>query len=85
MRYSRRLVGWTPYAAGLLAIILSAGCSQRPKEILSEKEMIDLMADLQLADAYSNSRVSSSEEDATGNRYDLARSVMAAHGVTPEQ
>ena len=85
MRYSRRLIGWTPYAAGLLAIILSAGCSQRPKEILSEKEMIDLMADLQLADAYSNSRVSSSEEDATGNRYDLARSVMAAHGVTPEQ
>lgn len=65
-----------------LAIILS-GCNDRPKEVLSEKKMVRLMADMELAEAYSN--MSSQGHQDHDYRYELGRSVLATHGVTQEQ
>ena len=65
------------------AILLSGACSRRPKEILDEKEMINLMADLQLAEAYSNTHVD--YEDGVDGRTALTEGVLVAHGVTHEQ
>ncbi|MDE6578684.1 MAG: DUF4296 domain-containing protein [Muribaculaceae bacterium] len=67
----------------LVSAFCGVSCSNRPKEILDEKEMINLMADLQIAEAYSNMQSYSSESDK--ERYALARSVLASHGVTQEQ
>ncbi|MDE7109571.1 MAG: DUF4296 domain-containing protein [Muribaculaceae bacterium] len=72
------------YAACISCCLLLSfvACKQRPKEILDEKEMVSLMVDMQLAEAYSNSRTTHEGED---DRYSLARSVMAAHGISQEQ
>lgn len=77
--FSRR---WS-IAAFIVIMIAAASCSRRPKNILNEKEMISLMADLQLAEAYSNTQPTNSDNGL--DRYSLAKSVMSAHGVTQEQ
>lgn len=67
----------------LLSAFLFADCSRRPKEILSEKKMVSLMADMQLAEAYINTtgrHTYNSDE-----RYELGNRVLAAHGVTREE
>lgn len=71
-------------AGGILLFsgLLPFSCS-RPKEVLSEKEMIELIADLKLAEAYSNSQSGSSNP--VERREELAKSVLAAHNVTQEQ
>ncbi|MDE5874435.1 MAG: DUF4296 domain-containing protein [Muribaculaceae bacterium] len=50
---------------------------------MSEKKMVSLMADLQLADAYSGMHYYGS--DGEEQRLALARSVLSSHGVTQEQ
>lgn len=70
----------------ILAIgaIAAAGCSRRPKDILSEEKMVAVMTDIQIAEAYERSG------DANGylegrDREMLGRGVMMKHSVTPEQ
>ncbi len=64
--------------------IIFMGCgNDRPKEVLSEKKMVKLMADMELAEAYAN--MSSQSYQGNDYRYDLGKSVLAAHGVTREQ
>ncbi len=67
----------------LLACV-TAGCSKRPKNILSEDKMVAVMTDLQIAEAYERSG------DANGylqgrDREMLGRGILMQHGVTPEQ
>lgn len=78
MRKSRY---WILLSVGL--ILLGGSCSRRPKEVLGEKEMISLMADLQLAEAYSNTHVVF--EDGEIGKNAIIEGVLAAHGVTYEQ
>lgn len=79
----RRLPSRYITAAALLFIILMAwSCEKRPKNVLSEDETIELLADLQLAEAYSS--VPSAQGHA-GNNLNLQESVLAAHGVTQEE
>lgn len=68
----------------LAAILLAAGCSKRPEGILSEKEMVSLMADIQIAEAMEESgrRVNT---DGNMDRELLGRGVLLAHGVSMEQ
>ncbi|MDE5713482.1 MAG: DUF4296 domain-containing protein, partial [Muribaculaceae bacterium] len=67
----------------LLFSALTSGCDDRPKEVLSEKKMVRLMADMQLAEAYVNM---SGQPSSRGDyRLEMGRSVLAAHGVTQEQ
>lgn len=65
-------------------LLLSVGCSKRPKNILSEDKMVKVMVDLQLAEAYERS----------GNAHDylkgkdremLGRGILMQHGVTVEE
>ena len=68
----------------LLLIILSFGCSRRPKDILSEDRMVAVMADIRIAEAF----------DRSGESYDylqgksselLGRGILMHHGVTVEE
>lgn len=64
--------------------MLSTGCSNRPKGILSEDEMVQVMVDLQIAEAYERNG------DANGylhgkSRELLGRGVLMEHGVTVEE
>lgn len=68
----------------LLSAIVFCGCSDKPKEALSERKMVKLMADLQLAEAYSNT-MGISHYGSTDKRSEIGKGVLAAHGVTQEQ
>ena len=65
----------------LVSIFLSS-CNDRPDGVLSDSEMVDLLTDLQLAEAYNNTSASGS-----GNvdRRSLEEAVLKKHGVTREQ
>ena len=64
------------------AAMLIAGCSDRPKEILPENDMVELMADLELAEAYIRS---AGPELSDNDRKSIPEAVMAAHGVSKAQ
>lgn len=67
----------TVLVAFLLVSLLS--CEKRPEGVLSDDEMVDLLADLQLAEAYySTSLQGSSHID----RKTLEESVLKKHGVS---
>lgn len=65
-------------AVGLLCLA-SASCDRRPKGVLSDSQMVDVMTDLKLAEGYT-STYGGSPSDSVGQR--LAESVLADHGVT---
>lgn len=65
----------------LVSLVLAAvSCSDRPKDVLSESEMVDLLTDMALAEAYSSSSGSRSE-----GREALLEAVLKKHGVTQAQ
>ncbi len=68
----------------LLPILLSAGCSDRPKGILSEDKMVQVMADLQIAEAYERNGDANSYLHGQ-NRELLGRGVLMEHGVSVEE
>lgn len=64
--------------------LIGAGCSKRPKNILSEDKMVAVMTDIQIAEAYDRS--GGANEYLNGrNRELLGRGVLMHHGVTPEE
>lgn len=70
--------------AGILTISLgSTSCERRPKDVLSEKETVSLMADLQLAEAYVRLNLSGTVNEA--DRQAIANGVLREHGVTRKQ
>ncbi len=71
-------------AGGILILsgLLASGCNKR-KEVLNEKEMVDLITDLKLAEAYTNSQMGGPHH--AENREELANSILAEHKVTREQ
>lgn len=65
-------------------LALLASCSKRPDDIIKEDKMVEIMADLQIAEAYS--RFGKAEPDMDGsNRELLGRGVLMSHGVTVEE
>lgn len=67
--------------AGVGCLFMSS-CKHRPSDIIGEKDMVEVMADLQLAEAYSSTQMNGSGTDA---KREFAASVLAYHGVTQEQ
>lgn len=68
----------------LIILILSFGCSRRPKDILSEDKMVAIMADIRIAEAYERS--GNAYEYLNGqNRELLGRGVLLHHGVSVEE
>lgn len=66
----------------ILSGLLASGCN-RQKDVISEKEMVELITDLKLAEAYSNNQLGGPMHAEA--RQELANSILAAHNVTQEQ
>lgn len=64
--------------------LLAAGCSDRPKGILSEDKMVEVMTDIQIAEAYERSGEADGYLHGRG-RETLGRGVLMQHGVTQEE
>lgn len=60
--------------------LLMAACSDRPSNVLPEDKMVDLLADMEIAEAYTTSGQYYSSTD----KLDLGKSVLKAHGVSEE-
>lgn len=75
MRNSRRII--LP-AICILTLALGA-CDRRPKGVLSDSEMVDVMTDLKLAESYT-SAYGGAPSDSVGAR--LADAVLRSHGVS---
>lgn len=67
----------------LIASSVFVGCGGRPKHVLSESEMIDLLVDMQLAECYSDNEFMGS--DRSEKREELAQAILAYHSVTQEE
>lgn len=73
------------FGAGLLSIFIVSslfvgGCNKRPEGVLSEDEMVSLLTDIELAEAYT---MTTSQSNIS--RDVLMESVLAKHGVTHAQ
>lgn len=64
----------------ILGSLALGGCKKRPKDVLSEDRMVDLLVDIQLADAYFS--VSSAARNKQ-ERELLIESVLEKHDVSP--
>lgn len=83
----RNREGLTDFISFMVAavVVLTAmtGCERRPADVLSEKETVSLMADLQLAEAYLRVNPSGSINEA--DRKAIADGVLREHGVSRHQ
>lgn len=61
------------------ALCIVSGCNKRPDGVLDEKEMVDLMTDIQLANAYYNTNATNSGKL---TKEVLVESVLEKHGVS---
>ncbi len=68
----------------LLAALTLCGCSNKPKGTISERKMVRIMADMQLAEAYANT-VGMNHYSQGEERSDLGKGILEARGVTQEQ
>lgn len=62
-------------------VLMLPGCNKRPDGILSENEMVDLLTDLQMAEAYFNTKGPGSNIE----RNTLVEAVLKKHNVTHGQ
>lgn len=63
-----------------LLVLSFSSCSDRPKGALNEKDMVKLMVDMELAEAYVNTQNNLSYND----REEIGKRVLEAHGVSEE-
>ena len=68
------------YFLFLFFIIAFFSCGDRPSDVLREKEMVNLMVDMELAEAYLNTQNTLSGRD----REEIGKRVIASHGVSEE-
>ena len=66
----------------LILLVLLVSCDKAPSGVLSVNEMADLIADLQLADAYIDSH--SSDFDTDSSKLAIKQSVFKKHGITQQ-
>ena len=64
------------------AVCCFSGCKSRPPKVIAEDEMVSLMADMQLAEAYASTQITgiTSYEE----RKQLGKAILAQHGFTQE-
>lgn len=64
----------------LLLLLLLVSCDRAPRGVLSVNEMADLIADMQLADAYIDTH--SSDFDSDSSKLVIKQSIFKKHGIT---
>lgn len=69
-----------PYLMILSFLLIGISCGNRPSNVLSEKKMVSLLADMEIAEAYVNTQGSSSNDE----RIEIGKRVLQAHGVSEE-
>lgn len=69
--------------AVLLLSVMLSGCEKRPEGVLSDGEMVELMADMEIAEAYSQQQHRGSES--VRQSRELGDGVLASHGVTRKE
>ncbi|MDE7160352.1 MAG: DUF4296 domain-containing protein [Muribaculaceae bacterium] len=74
-------IAFSALASG--ALLLVSGCNGRPDGVLSHKKMVEVMTDMQIAEAYSRSQYA--PQDMRENTEALGDGVLAAHSVTREE
>ena len=62
------------------SLFIFVSCGSRPSNVLKENEMVKLMADMEIAEAYANTQTSISPHD----REEMGKRVLEAHGVSEE-
>lgn len=67
----------------LPACVILYGCSGNSRDVIPENQLVDLMADMQLAEAYADNNPDG--RDIMTRRNELAERVMAGYGVTQDQ
>lgn len=66
----------------LVFLLLVSACNNRPSYVLSENKMVNLMVDMQLAEAYVNNNPGGNTSE---TKKELGREVLALHNVSPEE
>ena len=74
---------WKLALCGLLAMTALVGCDKAPDGVIKESKMVDLIVDLDKADAYVTLNPDKFQDDSS--KLELKESVMAKHGVTLEE
>ncbi len=69
----------------IILIAMLWSCSDRPKDIIPEEKMVEIMADLQIAEAYERSGKNMDQNMQGSNRELIGRGVLMQHGVSVEQ
>lgn len=69
-------------AFALALSVIYSSCNNRPKDVLTDKEMVDLLTDLQIAQAYYSTSGAGSQRI---NRDSITESVLKKHNVSHEQ
>lgn len=67
------------FILGILIGISLLSCSDRPSNVLKEDKMVDLLVDMELAEAYVNTQAFSSQD-----KEGIGKQVLEAHGVSEE-
>lgn len=78
MKLMQRIV----LAVAFIGVLFLGSCEKRPDGVLSEGEMVDLLTDLQLAEAYYSTSPTGARNT---DRRMLEESVLKKHGVTRAQ
>lgn len=68
------------YLLSILMLVVSGACNKRPPHVISEKKMVEILTDIQLAESY----FVSVEGMRNVDRNMIAESVIKKHGVTRE-
>ncbi|MCH5228484.1 MAG: DUF4296 domain-containing protein [Muribaculaceae bacterium] len=64
----------------LFSLFLLLSCSDRPRNVLPEKKMVNLLVDMELAEAYATTQLSPSSKE----KVELGKKVLELHGVSEE-
>lgn len=67
----------------LLVCVICAGCSKRPKGVISDGEMVQVMADMEMAEGYLQAHGDYNTSNA--DRENLIQSILDKHGITREE
>lgn len=77
-----RKIYFLPSIITILLPMIGSSCSDRPKEVLSDKQMVELLSEMNLADAYKDNGSGQLPDSVRNN---LGEGILAAHGYTYAQ
>ena len=65
----------------LTMVVVTGACGRRPRNVISEDKMVDLMVDMEIAEAY----VSTTHSASGTERIEMGKRVLKSHDISEEQ